>query len=133
MRNNLIIVLVLFFNGISLAQNDFDSFIKKFSNDSAFQLNHVKFPLNKVIIDAETYEYDTLSVCKKDYRTVSFYNSLIKCSEAYPVVYDNFELNESNSTERVFRWKGFTGMDNRYFFKKISGTWVLVKVEILGT
>ena len=49
------------------------------------------------------------------------------------MIYDNFDCKLRETDERVFRWKGFTGMDERYFFKRISGKWFLIKIENLGT
>ncbi|HPS05572.1 MAG TPA: DUF4348 domain-containing protein, partial [Tenuifilaceae bacterium] len=112
---------------------NFDDFLKKFSNDSTFQLSRVQFPLQYEYLNRETFNIDTCNLLLQDYKITRLHNVLLKCSEAYPMIYDNFDCKLRETDERVFRWKGFTGMDERYFFKRISGKWFLIKIENLGT
>jgi hypothetical protein len=112
---------------------DFDKFLIKFSNDSIFQVSRVEFPLKYVFLDDDTFETDSSMINKVDYRFNRFHYTLLECSEAYPVFYDNFKRELRDTGERVFRWKGFTGMDERYYFKRKNNKWFLVRVEHVGT
>jgi len=132
---SIIILTSIFFFARCGAQEkeEFDPFIKKFTNDTIFQANRVKYPLEYKYIDSENFEEKVKFIERDAYKSSNLYYSLIGCSEAYTVFYDNFDLKFRESNQRVFRWKGFTGMDERYFFEKISGIWFLIKIEILGT
>ena len=125
--------LLLFANACAAQVESFDEFLPKFSNDSLFQMSRVSFPLKHVFLDDDTFERDSTTISKEDYRLNKLYYELYECSEAFPVLYDNFEGNVKDTNERVFQWKGFTGMDERYYFKRIEGEWFLVKTENIGT
>ena len=42
--------------------------------------------------------------------------------------YDNFDCMFRETDEMVFRWRGITDMDRRYYFKRINDKWYLVKI-----
>lgn len=133
MRKLLLISIVFFISKISLAQQEeFNDFLNKFSNDSIYQLNRTCFPLKKVFINDDTFELDSTIILKENYIISKFYYELYDNFDAYPVIYDNFESKLRDSDERVFRWKGFSDMDERYYFKRLNGKWYLIKIEILG-
>ena len=121
--------------GQSVHGENFNDFIERFSTDSIFQISRVSFPLEFIFVNDESFMIDTTYIFKEDYVVLKneFYNSLRKYVEAYPIVYDNFECNLSKSDERVFRWKGFTGMDVRYYFRRIDGKWRLLRMSSIGT
>lgn len=133
MRKLLLISIVFFISKISLAQQEeFNDFLNKFSNDSIYQLNRTCFPLKKVFINDDTFELDSTIILKENYIISKFYYELYDNFDAYPVIYDNFKSKLRDSDERVFRWKGFSDMDERYYFKRLNGKWYLIKIEILG-
>lgn len=133
MRKLLLISIVFFISKISLAQQEeFNDFLNKFSNDSIYQLNRTCFPLKKVFINDDTFELDSIIILKENYIISKFYYELYDNFDAYPVIYDNFKSKLRDSDERVFRWKGFSDMDERYYFKRLNGKWYLIKIEILG-
>ncbi|NCA84410.1 MAG: hypothetical protein EOM83_02425 [Clostridia bacterium] len=50
-----------------------------------------------------------------------------------PQIFDNFEGTLRDTDERLFQWIGTeTGVDVKYYFKKIDGKWFLIKKENLG-
>ena len=128
----LIFILILINNCNSQNNEKFEVFIEKFANDSIFQVSRVSFPLNYVFVDDENFEVRKVKMPKEKYVKTRLFFNLVGCSEAYTVFYDNFNLKLDDTGERVFQWKGFTGMDTRYYFKRISKKWYLVKIEILG-
>lgn len=51
-----------------------------------------------------------------------------------PQIYDNWEGEMRPSDERLIHLKGIeNGMDYKFFFQAIKGSWYLVKVENLGS
>jgi len=128
-------VCLFLFNTSCKAQKKevFEDFISRFANDTTFQLERINFPLKYDYLEEENFEEVSQQIKKADYKTSRLYYDLIECSEAYTIFYDNFDLELRDSDERVFRWKGFTGMDERYYFKRIDGIWFLVKIESFST
>lgn len=126
-------LLLLFANACAAQVESFDEFLAKFSNDSVFQMSRVSFPLKHVFLDDDTFKLDSTTISKKDYCLNKLYYELYERSDAFPVLYDNFDLNVRDTGERVFQWKGFTGMDERYYFKRVKGKWFLVRTENVGT
>lgn len=133
MKAFLLILFVFVSHNILSQKEDFDKFLHKFSYDSAFQVSRVKFPLLNINLNSETLDVDTLNIRPRDYKLTNMQYELLKCTEAYTQVYDNFDCELRDSDERVFRWRGFTGMDERYYFKRLTdGCWYLLKYENLG-
>lgn len=102
----------------------FEEFIDKFCMDSSFQVSRVKFPLEYISWDYEADKELTLHIQKENYK----YDKLYYYSDAYAVFYDNFDCKIRDSDEMVFRWKGLTDMDRKYYFKKIENKWFLIKI-----
>lgn len=125
-------ILCFSFQVLSAQEENFEDFLKKFSTDVDYQLDRTCFPLQKVYVNDDTFELDTVQIAKKDYKINKFYYELYDKTDAYPVIYNNFECKVDNSDQRVFRWKGFSDMDERYYFKRMDGNWHLVRIEILG-
>ncbi|BEG99119.1 hypothetical protein BSYN_13840 [Bacteroides sedimenti] len=67
-------------------------------------------------IKKEKYKYDIL------------YFSLEECTDVFTIFYDNFDCKFRETDEMVFRWKGFTSVDRRYYFKRLNGIWILIKI-----
>jgi hypothetical protein len=130
---NILFVVALIGQQACAQPENFDNFLKKFANDSTFQISRVQFPLQYKYLNRENFNVDSSNLLLKDYKITRLYNVLLNCAEAYPMIYDNFDCKLRETNERVFRWKGFTGMDERYYFKRISGKWFLIKIENLGT
>lgn len=109
------------------SQNEkFDEFIHEFCNDSVFQVSRVKFPLLCLSWDMEVDKEIEIYIKKEAYRFDRlFYNNQ---SDGYTVFYDNFDLKIPDTDEMVFRYKGFTDMDIRYYFKRTSGKWFLIRI-----
>lgn len=121
----LIISFGLFIPIIANSQpENFEEFIDNFCMDSSFQISRVQFPLLYISWDYETDKEIELYIQKEKYK----YDKLYYNSDAYAVFYDNFDCKLKDSDEMVFRWKGFTDMDRRYYFKRINGIWFLIKI-----
>ena len=133
----LFIVFFIFtsFSKKSFGQNElFSEFLTRFSQDSAFQMQRVSFPIKLLYIDDENFLLDSILLSFDNYIINRFHYNLIDCSEAYPIIYSNFKCEDDDiSDERVFRWKGFSGMDERYYFRREKEKWWLIRIEILGT
>ena len=133
-RKVIFVLLLAVGTNVCIAQQEnFDEFLYKFSHDSTFQLSRVDFPLKHIFIDDEIFELDSGTISKADYCFYRFHYTLYERLDAYPVFYDNFEGKLRDTGERVFRWRGFTGRDDRYYFKRINGRWFLVRIENIGT
>ncbi len=131
----LFFLLIIVQNSLLCAQdydNNFDTFLFKFATDKDFQLERIKFPLvfrtwenpeeigGKIItksVDKEHWEHDYL-FANDNYR---------------PQIYDNFEGKLRETNERLFQWIGIeTGVNVKYYFKKLDSKWFLIKKEQLG-
>ena len=127
------IKLVLLFFCLPLllkSQNEaFDTFIRKFALDSVFQMDRTQFPLPCIYWDYEEDKEAEFAIAKKEWRhKILHFGMENEGHDAYPVFYDNFDCQFRDTGEMVFRWRGFTDMDVRYYFKRLDGKWFLVKV-----
>jgi hypothetical protein len=112
------------------SQNEkFVDFIEKFTNDSLFQINRVSFPLPYQTWNLETDEEVISYIPKNKYKFNRLYYFLIDKIDSYPMFYDNFKCEIKDSDEMVFRWVGFSDMDDRYYFKRKNGLWYLIKIS----
>ncbi|NLI87737.1 MAG: DUF4348 domain-containing protein [Bacteroidales bacterium] len=129
------IVLIMISICTSFSQRtneDFNIFFFKFSVDSVFQIERIKFPLEfKTWEDPEEIGGDivTIQIKKEDWKHDYFF-----MTENYrPQIFDNFEGELRDTDERLFQWIGIeTGVNVKYFFKRIEGKWFLIKKENLG-
>ena len=123
-------LLLLFINPIiTKSQNEqFDAFISRFAQDSIFQLERISFPLIYISWDYENDKEITIHIEKKEYKFDRLYYSLQERGDAYSIFYDNFNCMFRDTGEMVFRWRGFTDMDRRYYFKRMQKKWFLVKI-----
>ncbi|MDP3443565.1 MAG: DUF4348 domain-containing protein [Ignavibacteria bacterium] len=124
------LILLLTPSLIVKPQNEsFDKFISKFTQDSIFQLSRVSFPLSYISWDYEKDKECTTFIQKKSYQFDRLHYFLANRGEdAYPVFYDNFNCEFKDNGEMVFQWKGFSSGDRRYYFKRMNGIWILVKI-----
>lgn len=112
----------------------FDQFVRKFSNDSIFQLSRIKFPLDyvtwKTLSDGQPDWYgeiDTMKITANEWRhrDLTIFHSAFLAKE----VYDNFDMKLRPTNERVVHIFVYeTGVTTKYFLKAIEGKWFLVKV-----
>ena len=123
-----------FFTSIASAQTKiqnekFDDFIYEFTHDSAFQFSRVTFPLTFISWDYEKDKECVFSLKKEQYQFQRLHFGLeYMGSDAYTVFYDNFDCKFRDTGEMVLRWRGFTDMDDRCYFKRMDGKWYLVKM-----
>ena len=132
MKNNefikcvLIIILTYCPLLIRAQQESFGKFIIQFCSDSSFQVSRIKFPLLYLTWDYDTDKEVPKHITKEDYRFDNlFYREDM---DAYTVFYDNFDCKFRDTGKMVFRWRGFTDMDRRYYFKRIRDKWFLIKI-----
>jgi len=129
MKTAFLVLLLIFTHANRLsAQNErFDDFISSFAQDSVFQISRISFPLNIRCWDFETDQEITIAINQEMWQFDKLHFSIIENGgDAYTVFYDNFDCNFSETDEMVFRWKGFTDMDTRYYFKRVNGLWFLI-------
>ena len=131
-RKIIIISLILLLNHqIILSQSEreeFDSFFYKFSTDSSFQIKRIQFPLLKISPDNVLDNPDSTKILEKDWQHNYFY--FASNSTSRPQIYDSFSAKLNDTDERVFAWLGIeTGVQIYYFFKRIEGTWYLIKIK----
>jgi Domain of unknown function (DUF4348) len=113
-------------------KEDFDSFFFQFATEKEFQRERIKFPLEYVTWENEEDaggKIITTKITKDEWKHDYFY-----MNENYrPQIFDNFEGTLRDTDERLFQWIGTeTGVDVKYYFKRIDGKWYLVKKEDLG-
>ncbi len=129
-KNLILLFLLLPVSFFAKSQNEsFDKFFSKFAQDSVFQLSRVSFPLTCISWDYEKDEEYTTLIQKNSYQYDRLHYSLeMRGEDAFPVFYDNFNCKYRDTGEMVFQWKGFSSGDRRYYFKRIDGEWILVKI-----
>jgi hypothetical protein len=112
--------------------NNFDTFLFKFATDKEFQIERIKFPLE--FVTWENPEEIGGNIVTKMIQKENWQHDYFYANQNYrPQIYDNFEGNLRNTDERLFQWIGVeTGVNVKYFFKKIEGKWFLIKKEQLG-
>lgn len=111
----------------SVPDFEFIDFLTSFSNDSVFQINHIKFPLPESYADSEK-DYETV---KKDITQNEWGHIKIVDSNDKLLVLSNIDT--KNKYRNVF----YRGVENgiwvKFTFEKISGNWKLIKLEDYST
>lgn len=108
----------------------FTEFILRFSADSLFQLDRVKFPLIFQTVNCENGVDEEISVKidRKDYRTVTLINPNCLVT-TYNIVSDNLKFDFVKTKIFVLN---VIGIDNdqfdRYVFENINGRWFLIRI-----
>jgi hypothetical protein len=111
---------------------NFNGFMFRFGSDPAFQLERIIFPLEYVTWEDSLEiggEMVTHRVTKNKWD-----HDYLYMNESYRgQVYDNFDGELRNTDERLFQWIGVeTGVNVKFYFRRIKGKWFLVKKESLG-
>lgn len=111
----------------NVPDNEFINFLKKFSNDSIFQINHITFPLPGLFADSDN-DYETVS------RTIKLeYWKLWKLTDDI----NSLMLLSNIQTDNKYRNIFFRGVENgiwvKYTFEKINGNWKLIRLEDYST
>ncbi|WP_084142260.1 DUF4348 domain-containing protein [Psychroserpens burtonensis] len=132
-----VLVLMIMFTALACDKNqntssdieNFNNFFHSFSINENFQKERVVFPFMELEYNGE--DYDTIYVSYNEWKHDSFYYDGQTCSEAIPVIYNNFErMMDDSSNERVFAWQGIeNGIQVLYFFKRTGNKWFLTKME----
>ena len=98
---------------------NFSDFIKIFTTDSVFQINHIKFPLEW---DEENNDSTSISYIKKsEWKYYSFPDT----------IYDGIKLEHPiDTTNFTYTELGVdTGVRIDYYFGKTGTQWLLIKIE----
>jgi len=112
-------------------KEDFNDFIYKFVLDSTYQLQRIKFPLE--FRKWESDEFDSVETTWISAEKWN-YDQLYLSMSARPQFYDNFEAKLRETDERVVAWEGVeNGINIKYYFKRITGRWYLIKKEDFST
>ena len=123
---------IMSFKCFAQETESFESFFFTYSTDEDFQIERTKFPLEFVTWDNPTEiggEVVTKYITKETWEHNYFY-----MDQTYrPQIFDNHEGKLRDTDERLFQWIGIeTGVNSKYFFKRIDGLWYLIKMENLG-
>ncbi|MBD3225354.1 MAG: DUF4348 domain-containing protein [Caldithrix sp.] len=110
---------------------DFISFLVKFSFDKDLQIARINFPLNKLSY-SDNLEKTIPEKIERKYWT---HIQLIDAKQNYITdIKNDFNKEEKDTDERIFSFIGVeTGISLKYFFKRDKGLWYLVKVEDFST
>jgi len=106
---------------------EFIEFLTEFSNDSVFQINHIRFPITESYADSENdYEIGENTIAIEDWEHLRLVDILDQL-----MIFSNMEM-DSN-----FRRISLRGIENgiavMYTFEKIEGEWKLTKLEDYST
>lgn len=114
---------------------EFRHFVREFFKSEEFQINSVKFPLEKVYFEGN--EINGKLVTKyirreewKHFPGPNYYRCQKGCYDL--VIYDNFEKKNKKTNKRVLSLEGISnGIHSSLYFELINGAWYLVKYEEL--
>lgn len=111
-------------NNIKSESYNFGDFAKRFTTDSVFQINHIKFPLEDVSIELDEENNDNTStsyIKKSEWKYYSFPDT----------IYDGIKLEHPiDTTNFTYTELGVdTGVRIDYYFEKIGTQWLLIKIE----
>ena len=108
-----------------IENENFDLFIKRFSNDSVFQKSRIIFPLKAETYDVETFTYNMEHETLDNWR----FERLINFSN--PKIINNIKTVKN---QKVFLYQTEdTGIHIEYFFKLIKNRWVLYLIKDSST
>ena len=116
---------------------EFRSFIRDFFKSGAYQVAHVKFPVE--FVHYKTDEPDsalvTTYVEKKDWEYFKGPDNYRCQSDCYDIIiYDNYQRKFKNNKKRVLSFEGVdNGIDTALYFEFINEQWYLIKYEQLDT
>lgn len=104
----------------------FDDFFIEFMENQEFQKSRIQFPLSSVTVHMETEKFDTVKVEKNQWK----YNDFKMLRTGLQVrQFDNFDRKLRESDERVVSLIGNdNGLLYSYFYKRIDGRWMLVRI-----
>jgi hypothetical protein len=127
----LIIQLVALCDGANAkSDEEFLKFLTKFSSDKEFQIQRIKFPITK-----NSYTKDLKdTVIKIESSRWQFVSLIQPKTESITDIGYSFKDDNIASNQRVFSYIGIeTGVNVKYFFKRINRQWYLVKIEDYST
>ena len=108
-------------DNIKSGDYNFSDFIKRFTTDSVFQINHVKFPLEEVSLGVDAEDSDsTFYIKKSKWKFYSFKDTIcdgIKLEHQFDTI--NFTCTELGID---------TGVRIDYYFEKSGTQWFLTKI-----
>jgi hypothetical protein len=112
-------------NEMTIKEEPFDVFIKKFSKDNSFQLLRIKFPLvyNYSEEEIETGSLSTKQIKKEEWEIIDLVDKS-GFGESVEIIK---ETNGSNLIHILVRGVD-TGIHIVYFFEKEDNKWYLVKI-----
>jgi hypothetical protein len=102
---------------------EFIDFLSKFSEDTAFQTNHILFPLPTSLIDYDGEDYPIISktILLEEWKQLQWgvINQLMVLSNI-----------DSNNKYRNLHFRGVeNGIGVEYTFEKINGNWKMIRFE----
>jgi hypothetical protein len=110
---------------------DFDVFFEKFSLDSVFQKEHIKFPLKRSHLDNDYQDFVSEDVTESEYHFMDFASHKNGMKQEYDKY--TVEITEGKDTVAYF----MKGYDNSIMinitFSFFDGCWYLVEIEDAST
>ncbi len=111
-------------NNIELGKKNcnFSEFVRMFTEDSVFQKEHVKFPLEVFLLGTDYEDEDSVLFVKEtEWRFVNFKDSII---DGIKYIY---QVDAVNCTVTKLGYD--TGINIDYYFCKSGKQWQLIKIE----
>lgn len=127
-----ILCLIMILNtGGKKIDEDFYSFLIKFSYDEEFQIERINFPLTKTELSDDLDKRVTKEVEVKEWKHISL---IPKGQSYFTDIQHSFKHENSTSNEKIFLFVGIeNGIDIRYYFKRYNGLWYLIELKDLST
>lgn len=108
-----------------IENENFDVFIKRFSNDSVFQKSRIIFPLKAETYDVETFTYNNEYETLENWRFERLFN------HSNPKIINNIKTVKN---QKIFLYQTEdTGIHIEYFFKLTKNRWVLYLIKDSST
>ncbi len=104
-------------------EENFEIFLNKFSSDSIFQIQRVKFPLLSKTDDRESGQRDQSIIQQKDWIFSNF--TKLKTIPKYVISHKKINTNEYHL---IFQIED-TGVNVTYVFKNEQGNWFLILIN----
>lgn len=105
-------------NNVHSKEENFESFLKKFSSDKDFQFSRIQFPVNNKVYNTDTGQFENLFIPKADWTFSNFNNKLY-----------SKKVTEENAKKFILNIQiDDTGVHIDYIFELINGEWFLTAI-----
>lgn len=103
------------------SKENFDNFLLRYTADSLFQLERIKFPLKSLILN-DLDGVDSTLILKKDWKIIRLFR------QDRLQIYNNYKKELGDTNERMICYEGIdSGINIEYKFQRLSGLWYLIE------